>query len=228
VEPVGDRPGRGPAGLPGPGRGRPRDLPDPAGETAPRPRPLPRDAQRYRRWRGHAGAADHAGPAGDALRPRDRRGTGPRQQPADRLAVQARRAPPGEPGPPAAGRPVPLRNSRRRREKLGDGRRARQQPVPEGAADGGRARPARPRPAFPAIPTTAIACCPITGPGRGRRGDRGRRRGRRRPRPQDGPGGPVAGLARPRECRDGDTVMDLHEQADKHDRTRITLDGSPA
>lgn len=53
---VGDRPGWGPAGLPGPGQGRPRDLPDPAGETAPRLRPLPRDAQRYRR-RAHATCA---------------------------------------------------------------------------------------------------------------------------------------------------------------------------
>jgi hypothetical protein len=45
---VGDRPGRDPPRFPGPGRGWPPDLPDPAGETPPRPRPLPRDAQRHR------------------------------------------------------------------------------------------------------------------------------------------------------------------------------------
>ena len=48
VEPVGDRPRRGAPGIPGPGRGRPPDLPDTAGEAPPRPWPPLRDPQRHR------------------------------------------------------------------------------------------------------------------------------------------------------------------------------------
>ena len=57
----------------------------------------------------------------------------------DRLMVWRARPRPGGSGPPSAGRPVPLRRPARRREGLGEGRRAGRQPVPARAADGDRA-----------------------------------------------------------------------------------------
>lgn len=109
-------------------------------DTPSRPRPLPRDPQRRRRRGRLAGTADHAGPAGHAVRPCHRRGTGPRHRPPGRVAVQPQRDLPAEgPGPPPPGRPVPLRHQHGRREEMGSGPGTGRQPVPSRAAHGDRA-----------------------------------------------------------------------------------------
>ena len=88
---------------------------------------------------GLARAADHAGTAGHALRPRHRGRARPRHRSADRLAGVESRGPAAGPVRAPRGRPVPLRHHRKGRGRLGGGRGAGRQPVPARPAHRDRA-----------------------------------------------------------------------------------------